>query len=147
MDYDIDSIAEVVGSKLSLEANRFAGKTLRILNIGVFPWHQLVEVSFLFEGEEVDDLDVASWPNFSAFVRLPEMPKWTQGEELGIAMHQVWQEENDYSCILIDFGTAAHSPIIQQALRNYHLSEYFELRIFDQDERPPERNYYEFVMD
>ncbi len=63
MEYSRENIEQLLEGKLLEAVDNFGKKELRIIDVGVFPWHSEISVSFLFSEDSAEEDDIAAWPN------------------------------------------------------------------------------------
>ncbi len=149
MEYSIDNIRLVLDSKLrqlaeELSANAsVSGRMLRIVDLGVLPFFQTIEISFLFEGDKIvgmDDIaaddEIADWP-FYDLSGINE-GRWPEAEPLAAEMSGIWNDSPDIERFLKDFAAALKSEKVQDALSPLTLASDFTFQILnpDQDDSP-----------
>lgn len=59
MKYCIEKIESLLAERLNEALSEFKSKELNIIDIGVFPWHSKIELSFLFSSDDVFEDDIA----------------------------------------------------------------------------------------
>lgn len=154
MSYSIEAIESVLLTRLKQLAEVFSrndtvkGRALRIVDLGVFPWMQTIEISFLFEGDKIvgmdelaEDDEIADWPFYD--ISGINEGRWPEAESLAAEMAGVWNDSDNPELIpfLRDFAKAAQSLELKQALSGLNLADDFTFQILnpDQDNSP---NYY-----
>ncbi|MFG1490491.1 hypothetical protein ABMA58_14675 [Oceanospirillum sp. HFRX-1_2] len=154
MIYSIDAIKSVLESKLKQLAEEHCsrevakGRALRIVDLGVFPWMQTIEISFLFEGDKIVGMDelaaddeIADWPFYD--ISGINEGRWPEAESLAAEMAGVWNDSDNPELIpfLQDFAKAAQTLELKSALSDLNLADDFTFQILnpDQDNSP---NYY-----
>lgn len=136
MDYCIEKIEDMLEHKLSQLASKYEAKELRVLDIGVFPWHGMIELSLLFEGDNAELDDVAAWPYYNCS-NINE-GGWDEAKELSLQMNNIWEKERDATPIFLDFASAALSEKVTSAVQKFRLSEDFIIQLLDPDDSESE---------
>ena len=125
-------------------------RTLKLLDVGVFPWHTSIELSAFYIGDDSDDAfedDVASWPSYNFSHQ--EDGKWPEVEDLCEAMEAEYSKAGD----MLDSSEAAtvaatyfqaaadvmKRPAITKALNTKHLADDFRIMVLDPDD--PDTDY------
>ncbi len=73
-----------------------ANRILKILDVGVFPWHTLIELSAFYVGDDADDAfedDVASWPSYNFSHQ--DDDQWPEVDHLCEAMATAYSEAGE----------------------------------------------------
>ena len=124
-------------------------RALKLLDVGVFPWHASIELSAFYVGDDSDDASedcVASWPHYNFSHQ--EADRWPEVEDLCKAMDA---EYNEAGALLdgaaarmaaIYFQAAADvmkQPAIAEALKTKQLDDDFRIMVLDPDD--PETDY------
>ncbi|WP_417594711.1 hypothetical protein [Oceanospirillum sp.] len=146
MKYTIENIELVLEAKLKQLAEELsvndavAGRGLRIVDLGVFPWFQTIEISFLFEGDKIigmDDIaaddEIADWP-FYDLSGINE-GRWPEAEALAADLAGIWNDSDNPELppFLHDFAKACQSPRLKQALSGLNLADDFTFQILNAD--------------
>lgn len=146
MEYSIEAIASVLEPKLKQLADELSnsdavnGRKLRIVDLGVFPWFQTIEISFLFEGDQIVGMDevaaddeIADWPFYD--ISGINEGRWPEAEPLAAEMAGDWNDSDNPELIpfLQDFARAAQSPELKQALSALNLADDFTFQILNPD--------------
>ena len=127
-----------------------SSKTLKILDVGVFPWHTSIELSAFYVGDDSDDVSedcIASWPNYNFSHQ--EDGKWPEVNNLCETMNVEYQEvdkvntsESEAIPSKLYFQAAADVMkryTIAKALNEKQLDENFRITVLDPDD--PEKDY------
>jgi len=124
--------------KLQKIQNDFKNKSLKAIDIGVFPWFDSFEVSFLVEGDESLLDDIAAWEYYD-YTGFNE-GKW---EELKPILKQIKQEyeKKDKEYIFKKVANIFHTKELEDIINNYNKKESFIIQVLDSDE-PSRRNYF-----
>lgn len=120
-----------------------ANRILKILDVGVFPWHALIELSAFYMGDDSDDAsedDVASWPSYN-FSHQQEA-QWPAVEHLCEAMGIAYSEADETpgspaTVAAMYFQAAAdvmQRPAIAEALNMKQLADDFRITVLDPDD-------------
>ena len=132
MEYSIESIEQLLAEKLSEALSEFREKEVRIIDIGVFPWHSEINVSFLFSEDSEEDDDIAAWPYFD-YSKIFE-GGWDQAKELAKKMNEIWLEDNDPTPFFLDFGSAATSEKVTKLIKQFKLAPDFRVQVLNPDD-------------
>ena len=118
--------------------NDFKDKPLKAIDIGVFPWFDSFEVSFLVEGDDFPLYDTAAWKYFD-YTGFSE-GKW---EELKPILEEIKDEyeRNGKEYIFKEVAKIINSQELQDIISLYPKNEDFIIQILDSDE-PSSINYY-----
>ncbi len=146
MKYTIENIELVLEAKLKQlseelsASDAVAGRALRIVDLGVFPWFQTIEISFLFEGDKIVGMDeiaaddeIADWPFYD--ISGINEGRWPEAESLAAEMAGDWNDSDNPELIpfLQDFAKAAQSSKLKQALSGLNLADDFTFQILNPD--------------
>lgn len=146
MKYTIQNIELILESKLKQLAEEVChseavkGRKLRVVDVGVFPWFQTIEISFLFEGDKIVGMDevaaddeIADWPFYD--ISGINEGRWPEAEPLAAEMAGDWNDSDNPELIpfLQDFAEAAQSPTLKQALSALKLADDFTFQILNPD--------------
>ncbi len=138
MQYNIDDIETLIANKLSEAITQFEEKEIKLIDIGVFPWHQSIEISLLFSDEIADVEDIASWEHYD-FSKMSE-GHWNEALTLADEMYHIWEKDCNIPPVLNDFATAVNSEKVIRVLKQLKLSDDFSIQILNPD-KPSEGNY------
>lgn len=127
-------LEKAVLSKLSeIDSTR----PLKILDVGVFPWHTSIELSVFYIGDDDCDAcsedDVASWPSYD-FSSEAE-GRWPEVEDLCTAMNAEYEAGTTSAATY--FQAAADvmkRSAIAKALNAKRLDDNFRITVFDPDD-------------
>src|SRR5690242_14457357 len=86
-----EEIEDVLADKFDALTGEFSGRTIRRLDIGIFPWHASIEISVLLEDDRCDPKDIAAWPHHNVS-DLAE-GKWPQAVDLCKRMMKMWEAD------------------------------------------------------
>ena len=125
---------QVIVSKL---AEIDAARELRVLDVGIFPWHASIELSAFYTGDEESadcaEDDVASWPSFN-FSEQQE-GSWPEVEPVAQSMNAAYEADSE---VAEQYFQAAASVMktdaIRQALQNKTLADDFRITLVDPDD-------------
>ena len=123
---------------LAKAADEFSEKELVALDLGIFPWFKLMQISFLFAGDNCDREDVAAWPCFD-YSPLSEVT-YPGIEAINEALSREWEESKDIARILRREAQVLKCASIQNALSRFSLSENFTVQVLNADD-PHSPNY------
>lgn len=132
MEYCIETIEQLLEEKLSEALADFRDQELRIIDIGVFPWHSEISISFLFSEDSADEADIAAWPHFN-YSRIFE-GNWEKGRELGKIMNHMWLKDTDSIPFFLDFWSAATSERVSNTIKKFNLAQDFRVQVLDSDD-------------
>ena len=145
-----DDLAASLAEKLRQASAEMQLRPIRIFDVGVFPWHESLELSFFCEGDEDDEKsggdrayedDVASWPlyNFSAM----EEGEWQSAEPICAVLSTQWESQEPNLVPMLQLVVQAlKSEPVQQALSQLPQAADFRIQVLDPDD-PESPNYYE----
>lgn len=146
MQYGVEAIKSVLQAKLKQLADELSAdpavkdRALRIVDLGVFPWFQTIEISFLFAGDKIVGMDeiaaddeIADWPFYD--ISGINEGRWPEAEPLAAEMAGDWNDSDNPELIpfLRDFAQATQSPEIKQALSALTLADDFSFQILNPD--------------
>lgn len=131
MKYCIENIETLLANKINEAYLEFGSKELKIIDIGAFPWHKSIELSFLFTEHDPED-DIASWANYD-YSGLTE-GKWKEAEELASEMFSLFGDCNDGKGPFIDFAKAATSKKVKEIINQFNLSPDFTIQVLHPDD-------------
>jgi hypothetical protein len=138
MEYCIENIEIILEEKLKEALEEFKTKELRIIDVGVFPWHSEINLSFFFSNDTADEDDIAAWPNFN-YSNIHE-GGWDQAKEIATKMNGMWEKDCDAIPFFLDFGSAAISERITTIVNRFNLAKNFKIQVLDPDDSNSE-NY------
>lgn len=118
MKYCIKKIEGVLEKKILEAVNFFGDRELQMIDIGVFPWHKTIELSFLLSEDETEIDDVAAWPHYD-HSKMSE-GGWDDAIELANDIAEIWNQDRDAIPIFIDFATAATSEKVQRVVNQFN---------------------------
>ncbi|BDM65676.1 hypothetical protein NFHSH190041_31280 [Shewanella sp. NFH-SH190041] len=142
MTYCVEKIENILEKKLIDIANDFGDKELKAIDIGVFPWHETIELSLLFSEDNVEINDIAAWPYFN----YSEMNEggWDEAKELANNIAEIWEQNKDVFPILLDFATAATAEKVTQAIGQFNRSPDFFIQVLNPDDHESQ-NFCDFI--
>jgi hypothetical protein len=137
-------LTQALEAELRLHQPRLASETVRIFDLGCFPWHGTLELSFLTDHE----------PRLNTRVRAAELvaewrlynfvPAWPRAQELGSGMRAHWTSASEKKIVADQYFRACASAVcsskVAGALDAYHRSSDFVVRVADPDDHAF-RNY------
>lgn len=132
MEYCIEKIESILEKKLINAADDFGGRELKAIDIGVFPWHKKIELSFLFSEDSAEIDDIAAWPHYD-YSKMNE-GGWEDALDLANDIAEIWNEDKDAMPIFMDFGTAATSENVNKVINRFNLSPEFTVQVLDPDD-------------
>jgi len=107
LEYSIDNIALLISEKLQEALAEFHSNELKLVDIGVFPWHSTIEISLLFSSDDAYEDDISDWPYYD-YSKMSE-GGWDRGKELTSEIKKIWDKNKDANPIFKDFGEAINS--------------------------------------
>jgi len=124
--------------KLQKIQNDFKDEALKAIDIGVFPWFDSFEVSFLLENDESPLDDIAAWEYYD-YTGFSE-GKW---EELKPILDELKQEygKKGKEYIFKEVANIFHTKELEDIINGYNKSENFIIQILDSD-KPSSINYF-----
>ncbi|MCL1037968.1 hypothetical protein L2750_12490 [Shewanella submarina] len=129
-----EAIASVLAERLTYISKDFTGRSLAVVDIGIFPWHGTVEISLLFD-DEIDGADleeIAAWPAY-AWSDKQGAEYWQAGAELGTVFQKQYREGVPLDSLLLLVANALTQPGVTKALSEYQLSESFKFQLLNPD--------------
>ncbi|KQV54017.1 hypothetical protein ASD07_05605 [Duganella sp. Root336D2] len=137
-DITLTEIEIAFVAKLKAAKVAFAGKSIRRLDIGIFPWHGTIELSALCVGDACQLEDIAGWPhyNFSAV----QEGGWPEAADVCARMEACWKRgvaANDFFEL---FGAAMNSQLVLAQLEEFNRTEDFGVTLMNPDAKNS-RNY------
>lgn len=138
MEYSRENIEQLLEGKLQEAVDNFGKKELRIIDIGVFPWHSEISVSFLFSEDSAEEDDIAAWPYFDYSKIFAG--DWEQARELAKKMNEMWAINNDPIPFFSDFGSALTSDRISSVIKRFNLAPDFRIQVLNPDD-PNSKNF------
>lgn len=120
-------------------------RTLKLLDVGVFPWHSSIELSAFYVGDDSDDVfedDVASWPSYNFSHQ--ENGRWPEVETLCEAMNAEYKAGAMAAAIVASTYLQAVADVMKQPaiaaiLNTKLLANDFRITVLDPDD--PDTNY------
>ena len=125
-------LVSAIAQKLVLVRTERELRPIRILDVGIFPWHTSIELSFLCDGDTADPEDTADWPLYN-FSNIYE-GKWDAAKLVCEAMNAEWNRSHDIVFILRVAAAAIDSTEVRQAIHHLPRSSDFRVRILDPDD-------------
>lgn len=138
-----DRLALVLGEELAEWQARLADETMLAFDVGCFPWHGNIELSFLTTSEPRLGMrppfgSIAEWRLYN-FV-----PNWPRARDLTSAMKNDWTLSSDKKDVADRYfracAKAACSTVVSAVLSRYRRGTAFEVRVLDPD-APKGPNY------
>ncbi|WP_180914381.1 hypothetical protein [Vibrio parahaemolyticus] len=80
---------------------RLSDKEIDLIDIGVFPWHSKIEVSFYESGDSASLDDIAAWKLYD-FSSMNE-GHWNLGLDVAEDLSKEWDKSRDILPFLFDF--------------------------------------------
>ncbi|HEY9100871.1 hypothetical protein, partial [Chitinimonas sp.] len=121
-------------AKLTQLSARFKDKTIRRLDIGVFPWHGSLEISVLLSDDPCDEHDIAAWPHYNVS-QLSE-GQWPEAVDCCKAMQRLWEKDPHLTRPLLELvGNMVKSGSIRSVIEQFARSEDFVCTVFHPDQQ------------
>ena len=117
---------------LKKAANEFSDKELLVLDIGIFPWFNSIEVSLLFSEDKCDLDDIASWPYYD-YSKYNE-GGWASADSTVERLSREWKENSNIAGILKQESLVLNLPSVQEALSNFSLAKNFTIQVLNSDD-------------
>jgi len=141
MDYSIEKIEKALLEYFERNRQSLLDKKIKLIDIGVFPWHAKVEISFFESGGSAAIDDVAAWSLYD-YANMYE-GGWDSGIEVAKDLEREWKKDNDIFPFLFDFSSAVTSAEVREVINKYNLESGFGVQILDPDSSDSE-NYCEW---
>ncbi len=141
MDMDLwkRSLEVALSKKLLSESAAFRERKLLRLDVGVFPWHGWIELSFLFSDEQRSEQDIANWPHYN--ISGVQAGKWKEIEECRKLMAEEWRVDmTKLEHFLMSVADVFKTTAVSNAISMYRRDEDFAVTLFNPDNRKS-RNY------
>ena len=131
-------LAQALEAQLRDCHSSLSQETIRVFDLGCFPWHGYLELSFLTDDEpRLTDKSnalscVADWKlyNFA--------PRWARGHTLGKSMRACWHSAADKKAVADQYFRACAAAVcsseVSGALGAYRRSRDFVVRVVDPDD-------------
>ena len=141
MDYSVEKIEKALLEYFVRNLQSLSDKKIKFIDIGVFPWHAKVEISFYESGDSAAIDDIAAW-NLYDYGNMYE-GGWDSGIEVAKDLEREWNIDNDILPFLFDFSSAITSPEVKSVINKYNLEQGFRVQILEPDSSDSE-NYCEW---
>ena len=141
MEYSIEKIEKALFEYFEKNRQILSDKKIKIIDIGIFPWHAKVEVSFYESGDSAAIDDIAAWDLYD-FANMYE-GGWDSGLEVAKDLEREWAKDNDILPFLFDFSSAVTSTDVRAVINKFNLDPDFYVQILDPDSNGSE-NYCEW---
>ena len=129
------ALVEILGNA----AREFQGEELKVIDIGVFPWHSSIELSLLFTGDSCDVDDIAAWPNYD-YSQFNE-GGWESAVSVANALNQEWELEKDTEVILKGVVETLKLTKVSNQLIKFNKASNFLIQVVNPD-GDDHSNYY-----
>lgn len=137
-----------LANELRFWRDRLFSEQIRAFNLGCYPWHGYLELSFLTTNEHFVDNDDAKWMvgdwrwyDFTSGWN----SKWEQAEELAKWINEYYENSANAKKAADEIfracAKAVTSPEVEAELKKYSLTDDFEVSVFNGDEKFPQKNY------
>ena len=131
----IDALATAMANELRAREREFSVYVMRALDLGLFPWHGLIEPSFLTSADVCAERDIADWKlyNFAS----TRSGAWPDVAELGSWMQEFYERDTTENAQILYLAAAEAlgRGSVQNALVSYNKADNFYLSVFDPDDR------------
>jgi len=117
---------------LQKAAHEFSNNELLILDIGIFPWFNSIEISFLFTEDKCDRSDIAAWPHYD-YSKLNE-GGWNLAKPYAEELAKEWRKNPDIISILKRESKVVKLPSVCEALSKLKLAESFKIQVLNSDD-------------
>ena len=141
MDYGIEKIEKALREYFERNWQLLSDKKIKLIDIGVFPWHAKVEISFYESGDSAAIDDIATWSLYD-YANMYE-GGWDSGMEVAKDLEREWNKDNDILPFLFDFSSAVTSAEVRNVINKFNLESNFSVQILDPDSSDSE-NYCEW---
>ena len=138
-----ESLEDILTRELRIWQPALASETMRAFDVGCFPWHGYVELSFqtMDESPVVTRSDayarIAEWRLYNFASKRDSSPR-KQREHLGARMKRSWLHSQDKKAATESFlqaiVLALKSQAIDAELQNFQRSADFVVTVFDPDD-------------
>ncbi|MCO1336910.1 hypothetical protein MO867_21515 [Microbulbifer sp. OS29] len=117
-------------------------RKIKLIDIGIFPWHSRVEISFYLSDEKSAIDDVAAWKLYDHGSMYEG--GWDSGLAIAKDLEAEWKKDNDILPFIFDFSSAITSSKVRGSIKKYNLDEDFSLQILNPDSIDS-KNYCEWL--
>ena len=133
------TLEDILVKILTDAVSEFSTKEIKIIDIGIFPWHNYIELSFLFADDNCDSDDIASWKyyNYSQF----NEGKWQEVETVIQELHKDWEKNNDIVTLLKKVAFVVKSNKVNEEIQKFNKASLFKVQILNPDDSNSP-NYY-----
>jgi hypothetical protein len=127
-------LATALAAELNSRLPQFLDETVCIFDLGCYPWHGYLELSFLTanEASQSPPPTIAEW-RFYNFV-----PNWPRVADLGHAMQNHWAEAHDMKGVAESYLQASAAAVcsakVSSALATYRRTSTFYTRVLNPDD-------------
>lgn len=143
-----NELTTALAYELKFWHHRLYSEQIRAFNLGCYPWHGYLELSFLTDNEYFGNRADAKyiigdwrWYDFTSGWNY----KWARAEELAEWMTKYYNDSEDGIKAADELfracAKAVTSPQVKAELQKYNLTEDFEISVFNGDEARPQKNY------
>ncbi len=125
-------LAASIADKLTSVRGELSLHPIRIFDVGIFPWHTSIELSFLCEGDAADEDDIAAWPhyNFSAI----NEGKWQSAKPICEQIEAQWNETLDVVPVLKMVANCLRFENVQDAISQLPRASDFQIQVLNSDD-------------
>ncbi|WP_445363676.1 hypothetical protein ACJJIQ_03125 [Microbulbifer sp. ANSA003] len=131
MEYSIEKIEKALLEYFEINRQGLSDKKIKLIDIGVFPWHAKVEISFYESGDNAATDDIAAWGLYD-YANMYE-GGWDSGLEVAKDLESEWKKDNDILPFLFDFSSAVTSSEVRAVIQKLNLESGFYVQILDPD--------------
>lgn len=133
-----NELALALAREFLLREQEFASYSMRALDLGIFPWHGLIEPSFLTSADNCTEREIANWThyNFARAKRGFGPGGWPDVAELETWMLGFYEGDrgSHANALFAAAASALKSHEVQRALAGYRKTDDFRLTVFDPDD-------------
>ena len=126
-------LEEALIQKLKQAANEFSDSVVRVIDIGIFPWHSKIELSFLFEEEDCHIDDIAAWKYYD-YSQISE-GYWPEAKLAAIELNKIWNQSQNIDSILSVVARVVSSKSISDVIAGFKKASDFRVQILDPDDK------------
>ncbi len=133
-----NELAELIAEALRENRPRFDAETVRAVDLGCFPWHGTLELSFLTTSEPGLRIERSPFTSVGDWRFYDVMPDWPAAKNVATAMRREWATSKDQRATADAYfrtcATALRSGVVGDALALYKRSTDFTLQVLNPDQ-------------
>ena len=118
--------------KLESAVAEIGNREVQVLDVGVFPWHSSIELSFLLSSDKCGRAFIADWPYYN-YSKLNE-GEWPAAKPVAEYINERWVQDCDLMGILKGVAMVVRSPAVTKQLENFRLAPKFEVQVLNPDD-------------